>query len=174
MARTQKNGRMAEQLEFELPSTRDAIQEALREAYQAFPGVTPHFFVVLRELLTNAVVHGNRLIPDRTVFCAVYRLSPESYEILVRDQGNGFDFLQVNTSLPGNPQHLQKRGYVLINALTELLTFNEKGNEVSVIFNASSAGLPEYAGSEEKDDAVTGSPISGRYPTAGFNQEKET
>jgi len=46
--------------------------------------------MAVREAVTNAVVHGNKLDPEKPVELKL-RNTPESFEIVVHDQGPGFD-----------------------------------------------------------------------------------
>lgn len=87
--------------------------------------------VVLRELLTNAVVHGNQNAGTRRVGVTVEYLGTGRFRLQVEDEGNGFDVSSVDMSLPEDPRELQKRGYILINSLSDRLEFNDKGNRVT-------------------------------------------
>ncbi len=46
--------------------------------------------LAVREITTNAIVHGNRFNPRKKVFVAVSR-TPGRLEITISDQGSGFD-----------------------------------------------------------------------------------
>jgi len=86
---------------------------------------------VLRELLVNAITHGNRDIPNGVVICSIEEVDPFRFKIAVEDQGEGFDYADLDTALPENPRRLGDRGYKLINALSDTLQFNEKGNRIT-------------------------------------------
>ena len=92
--------------------------------------------VVLRELLLNALIYGNRKNPELIVLCTVTKQENHQFKITVEDEGSGFDYTNINMSIPDRPQHLRKRGYVLINALSDRIEFNEKGNRVSAYVSA--------------------------------------
>ena len=88
--------------------------------------------IVLREVLLNAVIHGNNNIPERTVKCRIDKLEKNRFKIEVEDEGNGFDYRYLDMEIPEDPRHIRKRGYVIISALSDRIEFNSKGNRVTV------------------------------------------
>jgi anti-sigma regulatory factor (Ser/Thr protein kinase) len=108
---------------------------------------TARIEVVLRELLTNALRHGNREEARRPVSCQIGMREREAaapahpkhpgpecrfIEISVIDTGSGFDHTRIRTRLPENPGHTRQRGYRLITALSSQVEFNGPGNCVTV------------------------------------------
>ncbi len=93
--------------------------------------------IVMKELLENAIVHGNGNIPSRTVKCHLERTCDGHFRIVVEDEGNGFDFASLDTSLPDDPRNIRNRGYVLIRSICNALEFNERGNQVTALIHAS-------------------------------------
>ena len=91
--------------------------------------------IVLRELLLNAIVHGNGEDPLKLVACSIEIRESEGLIIRVEDQGNGFDRDEVDMSLPDRAKHIRRRGYPLIRALAARLSFNRKGNRVTVLLS---------------------------------------
>ncbi|OQX22913.1 MAG: hypothetical protein BWK80_28725 [Desulfobacteraceae bacterium IS3] len=89
------------------------------------------FRLVLRELLINAVEHGNKKAVERLVKCDVTYLDEWQFRITVQDEGEGFDHRCLEMKLPDDPQENRRRGYALIHAFTDRLEFNEKGNCVT-------------------------------------------
>ncbi len=87
--------------------------------------------VVLRELLNNAVVHGNHSSPTSNVGVAVEHLGANRFRLRVEDEGEGFDFGCVDVGLPDDPRNVKKRGYILINSLSERLEFADEGKRVT-------------------------------------------
>src|ERR1700720_4004778 len=59
--------------------------------------------LAVREITTNAVVHGNRYDLSKRVFVAV-SLTPSRLEIAISDQGGGFDLSSVSD--PRSPEAL--------------------------------------------------------------------
>ena len=92
--------------------------------------------VVLRELLMNAVIHGNRSNGELLVKCAIEYLGDKDFKIWVEDEGSGFD----HESIVDDDQDLQypekRRGYLLINRLSDRVRFNDKGNRITVYLKA--------------------------------------
>lgn len=93
------------------------------------------FRLVLRELLINAVEHGNRKAVERPVLCRIESIGGFQFKITVEDEGEGFDYASLSMELPKDPHQLRSRGYALINAFTDSLEFNEKGNQVTAFIH---------------------------------------
>ncbi len=89
--------------------------------------------VVLRELLNNAIVHGNGNRLDRKVKLIVRDLGEERYALDIEDEGEGFDYRTLKMEAPEDPRLLTTRGYVLVKALSEEIRFNEKGNRIFTV-----------------------------------------
>ncbi len=92
---------------------------------------TSEFRLVLRELLLNAVEHGNMKDAERLILCNIEYLGNWQFRIIVEDEGDGFDPKILNMKIPDNPLQIRKRGYATINAFTDRLEFNEKGNRIT-------------------------------------------
>ena len=124
-------------LSFTLCSDTALIHAAVRvsEGFAHEQGVkdTLRVSVVLRELLSNAISHGNRNIPDRKVNCRIDGVRRGGLRIVVQDEGDGFDFASLETSLPDDPRSVRNRGYVLIHNICDSVEFNEPGNQVTVL-----------------------------------------
>ncbi len=93
--------------------------------------------VVLRELLVNAIKHGNRFNDAYPVTIGVHKLEKNQVKILVKDFGRGFDYRTLDTSLPENPRRIHTRGYRLIKAFSDSFEFNREGNEVTAYVSIS-------------------------------------
>jgi len=90
------------------------------------------FKLILRELLNNAVEHGNYNISDRAVVCSLQRIGDKRFKVSVQDEGKGFDYGKLVMTLPEDPRQIRNRGYALVNAFSDQINFNDKGNRVSV------------------------------------------
>lgn len=88
--------------------------------------------LVLRELLSNAIKHGNRNVPERIVVASIERVGHMRFKIVVEDEGAGFDYRNMELDMPENPTRLRNRGLSLVNAFSDQIRFNEKGNRISV------------------------------------------
>jgi Anti-sigma regulatory factor (Ser/Thr protein kinase) len=88
--------------------------------------------LVVRELLMNAIVHGNETLPSRVALVRVARQG-ELFELQVDDEGEGFDYKALDLGLPDDPQSLERRGLVLVHELSEELYFERGGRRVRAI-----------------------------------------
>jgi anti-sigma regulatory factor (Ser/Thr protein kinase) len=85
--------------------------------------------LVVRELLMNAIVHGNESNRSRMALIRVARRG-FLFEVQVEDEGEGFDYDSLVLGLPEDPQSLTKRGLVLVYQLSEELVFERGGCRV--------------------------------------------
>lgn len=90
-------------------------------------GEMPKVTLVLRELLNNAIEHGNQGDPRRGVVCRITRLSPQSVEISVSDEGTGFMCEDVDLHFLDTPSDSCRGGLRLVNALSDVLRFELGG-----------------------------------------------
>lgn len=90
------------------------------------------FRLVLRELLINAVEHGNKNNFQKTVSCDIEHLGNFRFKLTIQDQGKGFDLKEININMPDDPRQIRSRGYALINSYSDRVEFNETGNRVIV------------------------------------------
>ena len=112
----------------------DRVVEHCKEDLSRFniTSDSSEFKVIVRELLNNAVRHGNHEIIEKTVTCSIEYLGARRFKIVVEDQGNGFNYGNINMDLPKNLDQIKRKGYALINAFSKRIEFNEKGNRISV------------------------------------------
>lgn len=88
------------------------------------------FRLVLREVINNAVEHGNQKDPSKNINVLCERLEDHFFKVTTRDEGEGFDANKINYEIPLSPDANRSRGFPLISKLSESLEFNEIGNEV--------------------------------------------
>lgn len=86
------------------------------------------------EAVNNAIIHGNKSVPDKSVDIEVV-FQENTLEIVVTDEGTGFrpDTVPDPTS-PENLESLNGRGVFLMSRLSDDIEFNERGNSVKMIF----------------------------------------
>lgn len=89
--------------------------------------------LAMEEAITNAIRHGNKNSPDLVVKIAC-EISDDVFTIVVEDEGPGFKPDEVpdptedeNLDLPGG------RGVLLINAYMTSVTYNDRGNRVTLV-----------------------------------------
>jgi len=83
---------------------------------------------ILRELLLNAVEHGNRSDPDCEVSLRLERTEPGRFHATVRDQGEGFCLTEeTDPRMPGS-KSTRRRGLAIAHALCdEIVSAPEEG-----------------------------------------------
>jgi serine/threonine-protein kinase RsbW len=115
-----------------------AAAEAAAEFLNRFGAGEEVLFAVdmaIREAVTNAVVHGNKQDESKKVMVSLSR-SPNTLEIVVRDQGHGFD--PEGVADPTDPQNLLKasgRGILFMRTFmdeVEWLEHDEGGTVVKM------------------------------------------
>jgi CheY-like chemotaxis protein len=116
-----------------------AIEEALRNALfhgnleitsQQRDGDPAEYERVLQHRLSHAPWKDRRLHIH-------FRLSPREAEVTLRDEGPGFDPHKVSD--PTDPENLERvsgRGLLLMRTFMDEVTFNARGNEVTMVKRA--------------------------------------
>lgn len=90
--------------------------------------------VATLEAVNNAIKHGNKEIPEKLVDVEIEYIDNE-LRISVTDQGEGFDPAGIpDPTLPANIEELSGRGVFLMTKLSDGITFNDKGNSVTMSF----------------------------------------
>lgn len=90
--------------------------------------------VATLEAVNNAIKHGNKEIPEKLVDVVIEYIDNE-LRISVTDQGEGFDPARIpDPTLPANIEELSGRGVFLMTKLSDKISFNEKGNSVTMSF----------------------------------------
>ncbi len=91
---------------------------------------SPHLFsinLVMREGLTNAVRHGNKGDPGKTVDVEIEIVREQVLKVCIADQGDGFDWHRVQeTAMPDDADH--GRGMPIMKAYFNRCQYNQKGN----------------------------------------------
>jgi len=89
--------------------------------------------LVLTEAVTNAMVHGNKQQSTKNVLAEV-QVKNDRVILKVKDEGTGFNFDDVPD--PTTDENLMRhsgRGLYLIRALMDEVTFNKRGNEITMV-----------------------------------------
>lgn len=89
--------------------------------------------IVLRELLRNAIVHGNKMNEAKCVWASIECLENEYFKVTVQDQGEGFDFTAFDLKSPKDPRNMRNRGIFLVNQMVDGIKFDSDGRLASVI-----------------------------------------
>ncbi len=108
---------------FELvAATVDQITALLQEKYQLDKAVIFRISFMLREIINNAVEHGNQFDEEKFIHIIV-EVDENNMNFKVQDQGNGFT-LQILEQVPDHYLRVRNRGIFLIK---------EFGFEIEVI-----------------------------------------
>jgi anti-sigma regulatory factor (Ser/Thr protein kinase) len=118
----------------------DKVESFIKERTQA---EATKALLVLREILVNAIVHGNKKNPRRYVNIRVTDLGDDSFSAEVEDEGSGFDYAQIEARLPKRGPGIGQHGYRLIKDLVDDLEFGEGGRRVvaTVSLDRAESGL---------------------------------
>lgn len=87
--------------------------------------------LVLREGLVNALKHGNRMRPEKTIDLSI-EVCSSVLVISIEDEGDGFDWQRINLEAIPSPEQDHGRGLVLYPLYGFLPLWNEKGNRVTL------------------------------------------
>jgi len=127
--------------------------------------------IALNEALVNALYHGNLEVDsalreqengefykvarqrsaeppyqDRKLYLTA-RISPAKARFTVRDQGPGFDPKSLpDPTDPANLERISGRGILLMRTFMSEVSFNDTGNEVTMVMRGSDAGAPVATG----------------------------
>lgn len=85
------------------------------------------FNVVLRELMTNAIKHGNNFSDNKKVFISCF-IKDNYLNLIVEDEGEGFNLPEIPENM--NDLREEKRGFFIISNYSERITKN--GNNVRI------------------------------------------
>lgn len=88
--------------------------------------------LALEEALVNAIKHGNKMDPDKSVH-VWWRVDEEHVRVVIEDQGPGFDVSQVPD--PTEEENLDKpggRGIMLMRAFMSIVEYNSTGNQLTL------------------------------------------
>ncbi len=125
------------QREFSLPADPNAIPPVVDavidflDQQQCDPDDAAAVALALQEALSNAVVHGCRKDPTKTVYCSVACNEGGEIVVVVRDPGPGFDPAAIPTPL--RPEGLTEdhgRGLHLMRNLMDEVSFEHNGTQV--------------------------------------------
>jgi len=90
--------------------------------------------LALQEALANAVIHGAKEDPSKTVECLVSNDKERGILIVVRDPGTGFAPGAIPNCVVGeNVYSNHGRGIFLINQLMDKVEFRKNGTEIHMV-----------------------------------------
>ena len=108
----------------------DEITNSLRISQDNYGKI----LVATLEAVNNAITHGNKFDPFKTVFIEI-KVEKNEMEVTVTDEGTGFNPYNIpDPTRPENIEELSGRGVFLMTKLADSISFNEKGNSVTMKF----------------------------------------
>jgi serine/threonine-protein kinase RsbW len=130
------SARVVSEIRIALPASLQAIEEffgEVRLTHNALLSRVNCFAaeLLLREALTNAVVHGCHADPSKQVRCML-RLKGRRLLIAVQDDGDGFDWRAAwgdSADLPA----CSGRGIEILRKYANHVRYNDRGNAVAMI-----------------------------------------
>ena len=134
------NSPIAELYTLQLPSQYESISklelliEELADKYNVADDTFANMMTCLNEAVINAIVHGNKLDPDKKV---IVNAEIDGHRIIwtVTDEGEGFDPDYIpDPTAPENLESLSGRGVFIIKQLADQCIFNGRGNEIELHF----------------------------------------
>jgi anti-anti-sigma factor len=118
-----------------MPATLGAAEESLADFLRESPALdrANRFAVelLMREVLTNAVVHGCRTDPEKQVRCRL-RIKSGRLLIAVEDDGEGFDW-RAARARPVSFTDCSGRGSGILRIYANRVRYNAVGNAVALV-----------------------------------------
>ena len=123
-----------------LSADRNAVDPVVQEVMavvrkmQGVEGKEDAIELALQEALANAVIHGAKEDPTKTVECLVNTDDERGILIVVRDPGLGFSPEAISPCTVGeNVYSNHGRGIFLINQLMDKVEFRKNGTEIHMV-----------------------------------------
>jgi serine/threonine-protein kinase RsbW len=123
-----------------LSADRKAVDPVLQEVMavvrqmHGLDGKEDAIELALQEALANAVIHGAKEDPTKTVECLVSTDNERGVLIVVRDPGTGFTPEAIPACTVGeNVYSNHGRGIFLINQLMDKVEFRKNGTEIHMV-----------------------------------------
>ena len=93
-----------------------------------------NILISLTEAVNNAITHGNRRNPDKTVHLT-FIPTPTDLTFIIEDEGPGFDYANLpDPTAPENIEMPNGRGVFLMQHLADEVIFDETGSRVELKF----------------------------------------
>ena len=119
-----------------------AAMEIIRTVLEYLKVADPtNVLLISREIIKNAVVHGNQNDRSKEVVYRMFRLAQDRFKLEVEDSGSGIGLDSGESAMKQWPKQLKSdeirgRGFTIISSLSEQVSFNERGNKITVVLNA--------------------------------------
>ncbi len=124
----------------QLPSKLESITqlenlvEEIADRFEISEDTFANMMTCLNEIATNAIIHGNKLDPNKKVIINA-EVDGKKAVWTITDEGEGFDYVNLaDPTAPENLENLAGRGVFIVKHLADQCVFNAKGNEVELLF----------------------------------------
>ncbi len=87
--------------------------------------------MTLRELVLNAIEHGNKNNEHKAVAGELRNLAADRFRLRVSDEGSGFDYHSLRLYPAPTPDQTRNRGYAVIHAYADEIRFENDGAAVT-------------------------------------------
>ena len=119
-----------------LPATLEAVEEFFVEFRRRSRAILDRgncfaAELLVREALTNAVLHGSKGDASKNIRC-ILRLRGRRLFIAVQDDGEGFDWRAARSATAKVPE-CSGRGMQILRTYASRVRFNDKGNAATMI-----------------------------------------
>jgi len=95
--------------------------------------VLTNISICIDELLNNALDHGNDMDELKKIKIKLV-FDQKEFRLSIEDEGEGFDYKEILSAFAGRDPGLPtKRGLFIVNYLMDEVSFNEKGNIVTMV-----------------------------------------
>jgi serine/threonine-protein kinase RsbW len=136
----QENVQIGQLYTLQLPSKLESITilenliEEIADKFQIGEDVFGNMMTCLNEVANNAIVHGNKLDPNKIVIVNA-EIDNKKAVWTITDEGPGFDYVHLaDPTAAENIENLSGRGVYIIKLLADQCVFNAAGNEVELTF----------------------------------------
>ncbi len=126
-------------IQFELASELGELDRMREKAISVLPESDKSVIFInsLHEVAANAVEHGNKMDPEKTVFVDI-TVTEEYIQAMVQDQGEGFNWHDKIDKFPemeGNQE--RGRGIAMTRMSCDWFFYNDKGNRATIVISYS-------------------------------------
>jgi anti-anti-sigma factor len=121
----------SDHLEIRLSSRLDLVDRVVGQAGLYLPQLATEagfgFKLIVRELMINAIEHGNKSNPDKLVRVEIRPLEGDRVKVIVEDQGEGFDWATIDFVMKDADETVRERGLALVNRYADALEWENGG-----------------------------------------------
>ncbi|MFC1743017.1 ATP-binding protein [Candidatus Riflebacteria bacterium] len=109
----------------------ERVVNSVCDFIQQFEQIEANFNVrlVLREILNNAIEHGNKNQKEKAISCSISKLEGPRFCFEVNDEGEGFDYSSISLEMTQEDGQPRNRGYALINQFSDEIVFEKRKDE---------------------------------------------